>query len=62
MTVDSKQVLIQFETAEQAKAFVTWMSESGEQQYFDDFTLTNREHQMVSTFDYQNNVITGTNE
>lgn len=62
--MDEKEVLIKFETKEQAEAFVAWLSNSGEQEYFamkdyleedeDESTIVDR-----FDYDYENNIING---
>jgi hypothetical protein len=60
-SLDSKVVVIKFETSEQAKEFVSWLSNSGEQEYFaqeeyveDETTICNK-----FNYDYENNIING---
>tara|TARA_R110000868_G_scaffold14426_4_gene67215 strand:+ start:28755 stop:28985 length:231 start_codon:yes stop_codon:yes gene_type:complete len=60
-SLKTKEVLIKFETSEQAKEFISWLSNSGEQEYFaqeeyvdDNTTICNK-----FNYDYENNIING---
>jgi hypothetical protein len=57
----SKEVLIKFETEEQAKEFMSWLSNSGEQEYFCMKEYVDEENSIVNKFDYdyENNIING---
>jgi hypothetical protein len=57
-----KEVLIKFETEKQAEEFVSWFSNSGEQDYFQQEEFVDDEENIVDSFeyDYKNNIIIGT--
>jgi hypothetical protein len=57
----NKEVLIKFETKEQASEFMSWLSNSGEQDYFTMKEYVDEENTIVDKFDYdyQNNIING---
>ncbi len=57
----SKEVLIKFETEEQAKEFMSWLSNSGEQEYFAMEEYVDEKNTIVNKFDYdyENNIING---
>jgi hypothetical protein len=59
----SKEVLIKFETEEQAQEFMSWLSNSGEQEYFAMKEYVDEENTIVNNFDYdyENNIINGSN-
>ncbi len=55
------EVLIKFETKEQASEFISWLSNSGEQEYFEQKEYVDDEDDIVDSFeyDYENNIING---
>ena len=56
------EVLIRFETEEQASVFMDWLNNLGEQEYFDSKDYIDNPEDIVDGFeyDYQNNIIDGT--
>jgi len=56
-----KEILIKFETKNQAKEFLTWLSNSGEQEFFEQEEYADNENDICNKFeyDYQNNIING---
>jgi hypothetical protein len=56
-----KEVLIKFETEAQASEFMTWLDNSGEQEYFEQVEYVDNEKDICDKFDYdyQNNIING---
>lgn len=56
-----KEVLIKFETLAQAKEFLSWFSNSGEQDFFQQEEYVDNENDICNKFDYdyQNNIING---
>lgn len=56
-----KEVLIKFETEAQASEFMSWLSNSGEQEYFEQVEYVDNEEDICNKFDYdyQNNIING---
>lgn len=56
-----KEILIKFESKEQASEFISWLSNSGEQEYFEQKEYVNNENYICDKFeyDYQNNIING---
>lgn len=59
----NNEVLIKFENSDQAAEFMTWLSNSGEQEYFDQKEYVDNEKNIVNhfTYDYENNIINGEN-
>ena len=57
------EVVIKFQTEEQAAEFVSWFSNSGEQDYFQQKEYVDNDLDICDKFeyDYQNNIIKGTN-
>ena len=55
------EVLIKFETDNQASEFMTWLSNSGEQEYFEQKEYVDNPEDICNKFeyDYQNNIING---
>lgn len=55
------EVLIKFKTEKQASEFMTWLSNSGEQEYFEMKEYVDDENDIVSSFEYdfQNNIVNG---
>lgn len=56
-----KEVLIKFETNEQCEEFMSWLSNSGEQDYFEQKEYVDNPETICNRFeyDYQNNIING---
>jgi hypothetical protein len=56
-----KKVLIKFETENQCKEFMYWLSNSGEQDYFKQKEYVDNQEDVCNRFeyDYQNNIING---
>lgn len=56
-----KEVLIKFETEEQASEFISWFSNSGVQDYFQQEEYVDDEKDVCNKFDYdyQNKIING---
>jgi hypothetical protein len=55
------EVLIKFETENQCTEFMTWLSNSGEQEYFEQREYVDNPEDICNRFeyDYQNNIING---
>lgn len=55
------EVLIKFETENQCIEFMTWLSNSGEQDYFEQKEYVHNQKDICNRFeyDYQNNIING---
>lgn len=58
------EVLIRFENGFQAQEFMSWFSNSGEQDYFDQKENVDNEDNICNKFeyDYENNIINGSNK
>lgn len=59
-----KEVLLKFETEAQATEFITWLSNSGEQDYFQQKEYVENEEDICThlDYDYANNIINGSNK
>jgi len=57
------EVLLKFETPEQASEFMSWLSNSGEQEYFAQEEYVDNPEDICTNFDYDfgNNIINGSN-
>ena len=56
-----KEILIKFETEKQAQEFISWLSNSGEQEFFEQEEYADNKNDICNKFeyDYQNNIING---
>ena len=56
-----KEILIKFETEKQAEEFISWLSNSGEQDFFQQEEYVDNETDICNKFeyDYQNNIVNG---